>query len=259
MVKIYVARHGQDLDNAQGILNGHRNQTLTDLGRQQARDVARKMLEAGFTLSSPSPSSSPTTLSAIYSSPLIRARETAEIFLQILSRAEFNEQSTATSYTSPVNKTSCIKPNATVRVEVLNDLIERDFGIMTGLPASSILEKCGMDRVLSTDKVNYFLDPEGAETFPDLIARAKRLLSRIQQNFFSNVGDAAMNVQISPSPSVLLVTHGDFGKMLYAAYYNLEWEHVLKQFHFGNSEVLLLAEDSPPEKAHVFKTLQYNP
>jgi hypothetical protein len=46
--------------------------------------------------------------------------------------------------------------------------------------------------------------------------------------------------------------------MIYAAYYKLHWEEVLKQFHFGNSEVLLLAEDSPPEKAHIFETLQFN-
>jgi broad specificity phosphatase PhoE len=63
----------------------------------------------------------------------------------------------------------------------------------------------------------------------------------------------------SDQHSVLLVTHGDFGKMIYAAYYDLDWEEVLKQFHFGNSEVLLLAKNSPPEKAHVFETSQFNP
>jgi hypothetical protein len=29
-------------------------------------------------------------------------------------------------------------------------------------------------------------------------------------------------------------------------------------FHFGNSELLLLAEDLPAEKAHVFKAEQHN-
>lgn len=32
-----VTRHGQDEDNVRGILNGHRNLPLTDLGRQQAQ------------------------------------------------------------------------------------------------------------------------------------------------------------------------------------------------------------------------------
>jgi hypothetical protein len=53
------------------------------------------------------------------------------------------------------------------------------------------------------------------------------------------------------------VTHGDFGKMLYAAFYNLDWQDVLRQFHFGNSELLLLAPDSPPEASHVVTIEQH--
>ncbi len=32
MLKIYLARHGQNEDNANGILNGHRDLPLTDIG-----------------------------------------------------------------------------------------------------------------------------------------------------------------------------------------------------------------------------------
>lgn len=237
MVNIYVARHGQDLDNAAGVLNGHRDKPLTDLGRQQARDVGSKMRRAGFTTSAAASAASPsaTRLSAIYSSPLRRAHETAEIFATILSGGGGEDGGCDADASGA----------GAVKVEVLDDLIERDFGIMTGEPTSSILEKCGADHVLATEKINYFLDPPGAETFPDLIDRANRLLSHIRRH-------------VDGSSSVLLVTHGDFGKMVYAAYYKLEWEDVLRQFHFGNSEVLLLAEDSPPEKAHIFETMQFN-
>lgn len=31
MNKIYLVRHGQDKDNADGILNGHRNMPLTEI------------------------------------------------------------------------------------------------------------------------------------------------------------------------------------------------------------------------------------
>lgn len=249
-VKIYVARHGQDIDNANGILNGHRDEQLTELGGQQANDVARKMSNAGFRFSpssshaTPSSSSSFVTLSAIYSSPLRRARETAEIFASVLSSSYDCDGDNARP--APMNGTA-------KEVEILDDLIERDFGVMTGQLTSSILERCDADRiqVLSTDSINYFLDPPNAETFPDLIDRAHRLLSHIQT--------ISKGSSSSSSSSILLVTHGDFGKMLYAAYYNLRWEEVLRQFHFGNSEVLLLAKDSPPDKAHVFETLQSNP
>ena len=103
VVNIYVARHGQDLDNSNGILNGHRDEPLTELGRQQAVDVANKMKKAGFALSTRTTSSSSKILSAIYSSPLQRAHETAKIFANILSDGDDDGS----------------------KVEILNDLIER--------------------------------------------------------------------------------------------------------------------------------------
>ena len=241
VLNIYVARHGQDRDNSNGILNGHRDEPLTELGRQQAKDVANKMQQAGFALES-TPKSATTSivndtaykkkvvLSAVYSSPLQRAFETANIFAETLT-TETPQQ----------------------KVQVLDDLIERDFGIMTGQPTSSIIEKCGIKNILVTEKINYFLNPQGAETFPNLIDRAKRLLSHIEQITTSD-GDEDNDRETS----VLVVTHGDFGKMIYAAYYNLSWEDVLRSFHFGNSEVLLLSRSSSSENAHVFETVQYN-
>jgi broad specificity phosphatase PhoE len=250
MVKIYVARHGQDVDNSNGILNGHRDEPLTDLGREQAKDVARKMVKAGITIASSSnaktaaPSTAAATvLSAIYSSPLRRAHETAEIFADILSSSTGGLGGEQSLLPVDVNN----KP----KVEILNDLIERNFGALTGQPTSSILDNCRAADILVTEKINYFLCPPGAETFPELIERANRLLSHFQKITGAEEDNAT-------SSSILLVTHGDFGKMLYAAYYNLQWDEVLKQFHFGNSEVLLLAKDSPPEKAHIFETCQFN-
>jgi broad specificity phosphatase PhoE len=247
MVKIYVARHGQDADNANGILNGHRNEPLTDLGRQQAKDVATKMFGAGFrfvaaptTSLSSTTSSSQTILSAIYTSPLQRALHTARIFADILKDETHDE--TNVEFIHSDNATSA---SAAL---ILDDLIERDFGIMAGLPTSCIPAICGEDKILKTETINYFLDPEGAETFPQLIDRAKRLFNQIDE----------LTKDLSSDASILLVTHGDFGKMLYAAFYDLSWEDVLRQFHFGNSEVLLLSKESSANKAHVFETQQFN-
>jgi broad specificity phosphatase PhoE len=193
-------------------------------------EVGNSMLRKGFCFmqtveSTQSTQTSSIEIAAIYSSPLKRAHETAKIFANILSGENKESQN---------------------KIKVLDSLIERDFGIMTGMPTSSILDKCGHDRVLSTEKIQYFLDPEGAETFPDLIVRAKKLLSYIEGQIES--------IADTRSTSILLVTHGDFGKMIYAAYYDLDWKEVLKQFHFGNSEVLLLTKHSQPENAHVFET-----
>jgi broad specificity phosphatase PhoE len=202
--KIYLARHGQDKDNANGILNGHRDEPLTEIGINQAREVAQKIKEAGI------------KFDIIFASPLQRAFKTAEIVAETLGND------------SPIKEES---------------LIERDFGIMTGKPVSSIIEMCSPD-IFETNDINYFLSPEGAETFPDLISRSKKLLEKLNDNYNDK--------------SILLVTHGDIGKMIYCNYYNLDWKKVLEAFHFGNSELLLMSDDSLADEAHVFKIKQYH-
>jgi len=204
MLKIYLARHGQDEDNFEKILNGHRDRPLTELGREQAQQLARHITDNNL------------NFVKIYSSPLLRAYETASGVAKVLG------------LDNP---------------EIVPLLIERDFGIMTGKPASAILDLC-MPDIIKAEKINYFLSPQGAEIFPDLIARAKELLKFIYNKHQDG--------------NILLVSHGDFGKMIYAAYYNLDWQDVLVDFHFGNSELILLAQDISPEAAQVFKTRQHN-
>ncbi len=204
MLKIYLARHGQDMDNAKGILNGRRDEPLSEKGIEQANKVADKIKTTGI------------HFDYVYSSPLQRAYKTAEIITDTLGIS---------------------KP------EVLHDLIERDFGIMTGQPQSKVKEMCFPD-IIQSDTITYFLNPEGAETFPQLVERAKKLLVMLQAKH--------------KDENILLVTHGDFGKMIYAAYYNLDWKNVLNMFHFGNSELLELSEESGPDETHVFKIDQHN-
>jgi probable phosphoglycerate mutase len=204
MLKIYLARHGQNEDNANGILNGHRDLPLTQIGLTQATEVANKIKDAGL------------TFDAILSSPLDRAFKTADIIATV---------------------------NNLPKPKVMDELIERDFGSMTGLEQSRIEALCSPD-IIKTDTITYFLSPVGAETFPDLLNRAELLLEKITQQYKDG--------------SILLVTHGDFGKMIYAQYYKLDWKDVLTLFHFGNSELLLLSPDSTAGEAHIFKIIQHN-
>ncbi|MFA6158227.1 MAG: histidine phosphatase family protein [Candidatus Paceibacterota bacterium] len=204
MLKIYLVRHGQNKDNVEGILNGHRDEALTQKGLEQAQEVANKIKAAEI------------VFDTVYSSPLIRAFETARII------------SESTSSPTPT-------------VEPL--LIERDFGVMTGKNISDIEKLCAPN-IIKAEIITYFLDPEGAETFPDLMKRGRVLLDKI----FSK----------HKSGNILLVSHGDIGKMIYAEYYHLDWGRVLTQFHFGNSDLLIMSEDSSADKAHVFKSEQYN-
>ncbi|MEK7201213.1 MAG: histidine phosphatase family protein [Patescibacteria group bacterium] len=205
MLKIYLARHGQNEDNAEGILNGHRDRPLTEQGLRQAHQLADGIVREGY------------TFDAVYSSPLSRAHTTAQVVCERLE----------------------------LPVPVVVDLlIERDFGVMTGRPASDIERLCAPE-VVKTDTITYFLSPEGAETFPMLLERAHDALSN--------------TVERAPQEgSVLLVTHGDFGKMLYASYYGISWPAMLTLFHFGNCELLLLAPDADPRKPHVINIEQHN-
>lgn len=203
-IKIYIARHGQNQDNARGILNGHRDMPLTTLGIEQANDLAKSISELGI------------TFNRVFSSPLDRAYRTAKIISRELTMR---------------------------RIVKLRLLIERDFGIMTGKPASQIEALCG-DNIIKIETITYFLSPEGAETFPDLIKRAQRILKKLEE--------------FNLNGNILLVCHGDIGKMIYAAFYNIHWKDILTTFHFGNSELLLLEKDSDPEKRHIVKLKQHN-
>lgn len=204
MLKIYIARHGQNEDNANGILNGHRDMPLTSIGERQAHELADGIKVVGL------------TFDTVYTSPLLRASRTAEVVCKTLGLS---------------------KPT------VLDSLIERDFGIMTGKLASDIEHLCAPD-IVKSETITYFLSPPGAETFPDLLQRASRVLDQIRAQHAGG--------------SVLLVTHGDFGKMLYTSYYSLKWLDMLTMFHFGNCELLLLAEGVNPNEPHVVKIEQYN-
>ncbi len=204
MLTIYLARHGQNEDNVDGILNGHRDRPLTDKGLEQAEVLAAYIQNSGV------------RFDKIYTSPLLRAYRTAEIIADSLG-AE--------------------KP------EVLPLLIERDFGIMTGKPLGQIEELCSPD-IIKTDTVTYFLSPKGAETFPELLDRGKQILSGIQEEHQEG--------------KILLVSHDNIGKMIYCAYYDLGWKDVLTQFHFGNSDVLVLSPSFNASNAYLYQTEQYN-
>lgn len=139
MLRIYIARHGQNEDNAEGILNGHRDRPLTELGRRQALELAAGIKERGLAFDETA------------TSPLCRAVETGRIVCETLGLPH------------PMHEP---------------DLIERHFGVMTGRPIDDIKKLIPPEHILETPKVTYFLEAPEAENYPDARARAKRLLDR---------------------------------------------------------------------------------
>lgn len=182
MAFIHVCRHGQDLDNAVGILNGIRNEPLSDLGRSQAAAVADAITK------------SEVNYAAIYASPLRRAFSTAEMISTLIH----------------------------VPVQEYPDLIERDFGVLTGRPYEDIPKYA--KELLQSDKVLYFLDVEGGESFSKCYQRAQHIISDMDAR---HAGE-----------HVLLVCHGDIGKMIVAARRGITWREGLLAPYFANTEVI---------------------
>ncbi len=201
---IYLTRHGQDEDNAKGLLNGHRDFPLTEIGIQQAKDLAQniKLLKIKF--------------DHIFSSPLIRTQQTAEILVNELQYSNY---------------------------QTWDLLIERDFGVMSGQLISSIAKSCA-PYILKSQGFYYILKAEGAEEWPDIIKRAQQIVKEITEKYTGK--------------SVLLVTHGDIGKMIYTSFFGLNYLQVLQNFVFGNSEIIKLAKDTTPDNCKIYSTEQFN-
>lgn len=173
-VKILLVRHGQDEDNEQRIMNGRRDNPLTELGKQQAT-------EAGKNIAS-------TEITAIYSSPLKRAKETAEI----------------------------ISSHHGLKVETDNRLLERDFGVVTGLPSSVIKLYC--KNTIETGKNIYILDGRGVERFQEVYRRAKSFIAEVKIKH--------------QNETIVIVCHNDIAKMIQAVIWQRDIEDVLKNTPF---------------------------
>jgi probable phosphoglycerate mutase len=181
---ILICRHGQDEDNAAKILNGHRNEPLTALGREQAATAAQHVA-ATFP-----------GIDVILASPLQRAFVTAE----------------------------AIGAAVGVAPERHDELIERDFGALSGQPLADIPKFA--TQFLQTDKVNYFLDGEGVESFDDCMARAQRVVAAVDARHAGK--------------TVLLVCHGDIMKMLLGVRRDVDWRTALQEPYIDNTQVLKL-------------------
>ena len=189
MGKIYLARHGQDEDNAAEILNGRRDTNLTALGRTQAQALAYKIQDLG--------------IDCIYTSPLRRAYDTGRICHEHLGL-----------------------PRQALRVHP--DLIERDFGVLTGQPKKDIPRYSR--ELLETRHTLFFLSAPYAEDFSKVRERASRVLADIQKLSYTKI---------------LLVCHGDVGNMVRAAFYGLSIREALTTYgSFMNCDVFELDEDT---------------
>lgn len=135
-MSIYIVRHGETDWNREGIYQGHTDTPLNEDGRKTAERL-------GYTLSK-------IKISCIYSSDLLRARETAEIINRFLN----------------------------VPVCYTQDLRELNFGDWTGISIWEMEEKDPeLFRRWQEDPWN--ISPPGGETFRELTERVMNILEEI--------------------------------------------------------------------------------
>lgn len=130
---ICITRHGETDWNQQGILQGWTDVTLNALGRRQARDMA-----ASFDM---------TEFSAVWSSPLLRARETAEIIAPLI-RLPFPR--------------------------FHRGLMERNFGVFQGVPKAELAElnPVELQLILKRNPAGHFDGGETMDEFADRVLEA---------------------------------------------------------------------------------------
>ena len=151
---IYIIRHGQTEKNKAKVLQGRSDVPLNDAGRQQAAEVRERFEREGI------------SFDKIYTSPLVRAVETAQIVAgaaphQIVAGAAPHQIVTGA---------------APQQFEVDSRLIEMDYGPYEGMdlthPAPEI--------------ITFFSDfvhnpaPAGMEPLPEVVARLGTFLEEIR-------------------------------------------------------------------------------
>ena len=165
-MRICIARHGESLDDIEDCYGGIADFPLTDKGRKQARDLAHQLKEA--------------KLQAIFSSPLVRARETADIIASELGGG--------------------------ISVIVIENLKERNsYGVLSGCNKERAKQIFGHVLKGLKEKPGYSKEPLlGAEDFDEFVLRVHKV--------FKEVTDLALAQGIE---RLAIVTHGKFTQALF--------------------------------------------
>jgi broad specificity phosphatase PhoE len=139
-IRLFVIRHGQTADNVQMRYLGRRDEPLTDVGRRQADQTAVAL------------SSFP--IKAVYTSPLLRAADTA---------ARIQNACSATLYED-------------------TRLIEGSFGRWEGLRRDEVIRRGSPDvDLLAQWETDASCAPPGGESLEDIQSRVIRLVKELQQ------------------------------------------------------------------------------
>ncbi|MEJ2109307.1 MAG: histidine phosphatase family protein [Acidobacteriota bacterium] len=139
IVRLFIIRHGQTADNVQMRYLGRRDEPLTDTGRMQAGRVAEAL--------------SPFPVQAVYSSPLIRAADTAARIKEACHATLFKDER----------------------------LIEGSFGCWEGLRRDEVIQRGSPDvDLLARWESDASGAPPGGESLKDIQTRVISLVKDLE-------------------------------------------------------------------------------
>ena len=159
MINLFFIRHGESESNLADVSGGRTDVPLTDKGILQAEEAGKSIKESGI------------HFDLIISSPMQRAHDTAK---GIASHLDYNVD----------------------EIEILQDLIERDFGE---------LDNKNMVRDFDISYDDYFND----ERIIDDILNVEKL-----EVLYKRAQKALEYLKTRPEKNILVTAHGAFGRSL---------------------------------------------
>ncbi len=138
MTQLYLIRHGQTDWNLEKKLQGQTDIPLNETGREQARTLAQKLKNETF--------------HAVYSSPLKRAHETA----QIINHLHGHE------------------------INLHDDLMEASYGFIEGMKIEEFQQKATVHAMDRHGRLHHKLDPS-AESYFEVYHRVRPFLDSLLQ------------------------------------------------------------------------------
>ncbi|WP_369370244.1 histidine phosphatase family protein [Promicromonospora sp. Populi] len=199
--QLVLLRHGQTEWSVSGQHTGRTDLPLTAAGEDQARSAADTLADYEF--------------AAVYTSPLARARRTAELV----------------GY-----------PDAVVD----EDLAEWDYGPVDGLTSHDVSGILGREFMIFDDGVRVLPpsaehgDGRPGETLDEVAVRAARIITRAEESLAGAAGaEAGSGTASGTGGDVLLVAHGHLLRVLATVWLGVD-PRLAARFELGTAAVCLL-------------------
>lgn len=135
IIKIFLCRHGRTQHNENGVVQGHKDIELNEKGERQAEKLGKYLEKEG--------------IDHIYSSPLVRAKKTAETISEIVD----------------------------VDFEALENLKEVDQGVYEGKSSRKMMED-----MWNAEVKNHLWAPENGESMEDTRKRAMEIFESLEES-----------------------------------------------------------------------------